>query len=70
MKPEPLLNTRRADLVARMAARLIECGTYSSESDAMRSLVGNYAIADIMMLIDDARQVATQEAVARDMTAR
>lgn len=69
MKPAPQANTRRADLVARMAARLIECATYSSEREAIRSLLGQFAVADIMMLIDDARQAAVQQAVAWEMSA-
>ncbi len=62
------VQVNRAERVAAMAKTLIECGTYASERDAIRSLFGRYGIADIMMLIDDARQVAVQSAVAREMS--
>lgn len=64
----PLVDTRRGELVARMASDLIEAGTAGCERDAIRTLFGKYAIADIMMLIDDARQAAQQEIVAREMS--
>jgi len=64
----PLVDTRRAELVARMASDLVETATAGDERDAIRSLFGKYAIADIMMLIDDARQAAQQEIVAREMS--
>lgn len=60
---------RRTTLVPKMAADLVKFGTYGSERDAIRSLFGNgYAMTDIVMLIDDARQAAQQEIVAREMS--
>jgi len=64
----PLVNTRRAALVTRMASDLVAAGTAGSERDAIRTLFGKYAIGDIMILIDDARQAAQQEIVAREMS--
>jgi hypothetical protein len=63
----PLVNVRRAELVAKMTADLVEASTAGNERDAIRSLFGRYAIADIMMLIDDVRQAAVQHVVAREM---
>jgi hypothetical protein len=63
----PLVDTRRAELVTRMANDLVAAGTAGDERDAIRTLFGKYAISDIMMLIDDARQAAAQEIVAREM---
>jgi len=64
----PLVDTRRAELVTRMANDLVAAGTAGDEREAIRSLFGKYAIADIMVLIDDARQAAQQEIVAREMS--
>jgi hypothetical protein len=60
---------RRGDLVQRMAADLVRLGTAQGERDAIRSLFGcGYAMADIVMLIDDARALAFQEIVAAEMS--
>lgn len=60
---------RRQTLVPKMAAIIMEAGTVGNERDAIRSLFGKFAMADIIMLIDDARQAAQQEIVAREMSA-
>lgn len=60
--------SRRTALVQRMAADLIRYDAAHNEADAIRSLFGRgYSMADIVMLIDDARQVAAQEKVAAEM---
>lgn len=67
----PLLETdmRRTDLVARMAKELIRQDTYHTERDAIRSLVGNgFSALDVMVVVDDARQVAMQHVVAMEMS--
>lgn len=62
----PLIDnqTRRADLVRRMAADLIKYDAVGNEQDAIRSLFGRgYGMGDIVMLVDDARQAAFQQTV-------
>jgi hypothetical protein len=67
----PLVDTKtwRTLLVERMANDLIRApGTANSEVAAMRTLrICGHAMADIVMLIDDARQVAMQDIVAEEM---
>jgi hypothetical protein len=63
-----LLYIGRAELVARMADDLIEAGTFNDEREAVRSLFGKYPYFQISLLIDDARQAAVQEIVAREMS--
>lgn len=63
----PLFSARRAELVERMAAVIVEAGA-GDEREAIRSLFGKFAMADIVMLIDDARQAAQQAIVAREMS--
>jgi hypothetical protein len=59
---------RRKRLLARMAADLVRCETYADQRAARRTLSClGYATADIVMLIDDARALATQEAVRAAM---
>jgi hypothetical protein len=66
--PQMQARERRIGLVARMAADLVRFEAHGSEPDAIRSLFGaGYPMADIVMLVDDARQVAMQEVVAREM---
>lgn len=61
--------TSRAELTEAMAKDLIRFGTANDERDAIRSLFGNgYAMPDIIMLLDDARALAFQEIVAREMS--
>lgn len=60
--------TPRKALVERMASDLIRFGAVANEQDSIRSLFGNgYSMVDLVMCIDDARQVAMQEIVAREM---
>ena len=59
---------RRQTLVPKMAAVILEAGTAGNERDAIRSLFGKFEMTDIVMLIDDARQAAQQEIVAREMS--
>jgi hypothetical protein len=61
--------TYRQQLIESMARSLQEAGTAGDERDAIRSLFGNgYAMADIIMLLDDARALAFQEIVAKEMS--
>ena len=59
--------TERASKVAAMAAILLRDNSYADERDAMRSLFGKFSYFEITVLMDDARQVATQHAVAMVM---
>lgn len=67
----PLLNIRehRAEMVERMAADLIQFDAFRDERDAIRALTwcGRHGAYDVMVLVDDARQRAMQEVVAREM---
>jgi hypothetical protein len=61
--------TYRQQLIESMARALVEAGTANDERDAIRSLFGNgYAMSDIVMLLDDARALAFQDVVAREMS--
>jgi hypothetical protein len=67
----PLVDTRsrRTVLLERMAKDLIQYDAAQNEADAIRSLFGRgYAMADIVMLIDEARAIAFQEIVAVEMS--
>jgi hypothetical protein len=60
---------RRKDLVARMAADLIRYEAIGTEADAVRSLFGRgYSTFDIGLLAGEARMLAFQEIVAREMS--
>lgn len=65
--PLVVVGDRRKPLVQSMAATLVRLNTFQDERDAIRSLRGTYAMADIVMLIDDARQAAMQTVVAEEM---
>ena len=65
----PLVVVNRKERVEQMAAALIEAATFGDERDAIRSLIGRFTPVDVMMLVDDARQVAVQSTVAREMSA-
>lgn len=59
---------RRKAMVTRMAADLVKYQAAQNEADAIRSLFGRgYTMADIVMLVDDARTLAFQEIVAAEM---
>lgn len=66
-----LIQTRaacRQDMVRKMAKDLVRYDAAQNEHDAIRSLFGRgYSMADIVMLVDDARAVAFQEIVAAEM---
>jgi hypothetical protein len=67
----PLVDTRsrRTILLERMAKDLIRYEAAHTEADAIRSLFGRgYAMADIVMLVDEARAIAFQEIVAAEMS--
>ncbi len=66
----PVVEVNRADRVAQMAKTLIELSTYADKDDAILSVRGKFSAVEIMMMIDDARQVAMQHVVAREMSAR
>lgn len=63
----PEQNTRSVK-VANMAKVLIETGTFHDEHDARLALrfVG-YSAFEVQVYVDDARQVAEQHVVAREM---
>jgi hypothetical protein len=68
----PLMDapTRRQLLVERMAADLVKYDAAQNEADAIRCLVFGcgYFSGDVMMLVDDARALAFQDIVAKEMT--
>ena len=60
----------RQELVQRMAADLVKAGAAPCvREDCVRALfyTASYHSVDIALLVDDARQVAVQEVVAREM---
>jgi hypothetical protein len=65
----------RSDVVKAMAARLVEKDAFRNEGDAIRCLMWRdplnghteFSPYDVMVLVDDARQLAMQEMVAREM---
>lgn len=58
----------RAVTVMNMAAHLLKRDAFRTESDAIRSLLGNgFNISEIVLLVDDARQAAVQAVVAAEM---
>lgn len=61
----------RSQVVALMAADLIRLDAWRSEPDAIRVLMvlKLYSTFEIMTCVDDARQEAAQEIVAREMAA-
>lgn len=57
--------------VNRMAADLVEADAFATLADAIRLLMWKgYGSVDIALLADDARQVAMQSVVAREMSKR
>lgn len=59
----------RAALIEAIAKDLIRYDALACEQDSIRSLFGRgYPMVDIVMLLDDARQVAMQEIVAKEMS--
>ena len=68
--PIMLAPERRQKLVEHMAADLSETGAYADRGESVRQLHRDgYKVLDIMLLVDDARQVAMQAEVAKIMVA-
>ena len=62
------VHQHRQSMVRQMARDLVRYDAHANEADSIRSLFGRgYSMVDIVILIDDARQVAMQEIVAREM---
>lgn len=60
---------RREQVVARMAKDLIAYDAFRIEADAIRALMSReYSPFDVLRFVDDARQVAMQEIVAKEMS--
>lgn len=59
----------RRETVEKMARDLVQYDAFGNEADAIRSLMWThrYSPYDVMVLVDDARQVAQQTIVAREM---
>lgn len=59
----------RSQVTALMAADLIRLDAFHSEADAIRALMALklYSTFEVMAYIDDARQAAAQDVVAREM---
>jgi hypothetical protein len=67
--PLLLAPERRALLIEHMAADLLETGAFVDRSESERQLHRDgYPCLDVMILVDDARQVAMQDVVAREMS--
>lgn len=67
----PLMLTpeRRAAMTLQMAAILLADDAHVDRGDAIRCLRGReYNAIDVMMLVDDARAVAVQDLVAKEMS--
>jgi len=66
--PLMLAPERRAAKVESMAVLLRLTNSYADRGEAVRLLMAySFSTLEIMLLVDDARQVAVQEAVAREM---
>lgn len=68
----PLLDprARRENVVRRMADDLVALGVTGDKPDVIRALLSQgYPSFDVARLWEDARQVAVQAAVAREMSA-
>lgn len=66
----PLLwpNRRRTALVKRMAIVLVRAEAFTSEREAVRVLMARgFSAFDVALLTDDARQVAMQSVVTKEM---
>ena len=61
----------RSQVTALMAADLVRLDAFRSEADAIRALMALklYTTFEIMTCVDDARQAAAQEIVAKEMAA-
>jgi hypothetical protein len=61
----------RDQLIARMAADLVRFDAFHNREDAVRALMWrkDYSPFLVMRFADDARQVAMQDVVAREMAA-
>ena len=60
----------REGLVRRMAERLVTYDVFANEGDAMRCLMmKGFSPFEVIRFVDDARQVAMQDVVAREMAA-
>lgn len=63
-----IARARHNTLVERMAADLVAADAFANVADAIRLLMWKgYGSIDIAVLADDARQVAMQSVVAREM---
>lgn len=66
----PLVDLHRSVIIRQMADVIIQTGTASDHDDAWLALrVAGFKVADIVMGIDDARQVAAQDLVSQIMGA-
>jgi hypothetical protein len=66
----PLMTARERSnrVTERMAADLLRTNTVLNREDAVRMLrTAGYSIFDVHLLVDDARAVAFQEIVAKEM---
>ena len=66
----PLMTTeaRKQQVAEQMASHLLDTNTVLNREDAVRMLrTAGYSIFDVHLLVDDARAVAFQEIVAKEM---
>ena len=60
---------RKQQVAEQMAAHLLDTNTVLNREDAVRMLrTSGYSIFDVHLLVDDARAVAFQEIVAKEMS--
>lgn len=62
-----LIESRQA-LVEKMAQDLIREGALGSDQEASRALFGKYRLLDVALLAGEARMLAYQEIVAKEMS--
>lgn len=61
-----LIEARRG-MIEAMARDLVRQGALGSDREAIMALTGRYRVFDVAMLAGEARMVAYQEIVAREM---
>lgn len=77
LRDGPLLSRSRSEVVAAMAADLVRLDAWRNQHDAFRALLWQrdasnrpvYNSFEVSRYLDDARQMAMQSAVAREMAA-
>jgi hypothetical protein len=66
--PLMALIEQRQALIEKMAKDLVRDGALGSDQEASRALFGKYRMLDVALLAGEARMLAYQEIVAREMS--